>query len=257
MKIYYCIIITLAFITVGCSPSNKASTSNPQTLTQTAAEPDTDEDFDLLEDQVAEQMIDVPDPLEGLNRLTFHVNDTVYFWFLKPVSETYEKTIPHPIRLGIRNFFQNLTTPVRFVNCHLQGKTEAADIELKRFAINTTSGILGFGDPAKDRCGLEPVPEDLGQSLAALGLKDGFFLILPLLGPSTARDAAGTVGDLFLNPVFYIDPRETAVGISAGKFVNESSFQTGEYETFKEAAVDPYIAMRQTYIQYRTKQIEQ
>ena len=188
----------------------------------------------------------------------FGINDVIYFWLLKPVAETYEGIVPRFVRLGIRNFFGNISTPVRFVNCHLQGKTAAADTELNRFLINTTVGVLGFGDPAKDQHNLQPPPaEDLGQSLATFGFENGFYLVLPFFGPSTLRDAVGKVGDLFLNPTNYVDPTETAIAISATKHANEKSFHTGEYEDFKAAAVDPYIAMRQAYIQYRNKEIQE
>jgi phospholipid-binding lipoprotein MlaA len=156
------------------------------------------------------------------------------------------------------NFFQNLTTPVRFVNCHLQGKKTVADVELKRFWVNTTAGVLGFGDPAKDRHNLAPpTKEDLGQTIATYGVGDGFYLVLPIFGPSTLRDSVGMVGDMFLNPVFYVEPTEAAIGISATRVTNETSFHIGEYEAFKADALDPYVAMRNVYIQYRAQKIKE
>jgi len=250
-------IIFLAFITAGCGAGDKNSASNNlghnrYNLTDEVI----DEDFDLLEEQLDEQTVEIADPLEPFNRLMYGVNDILYFWVAEPVAKTYEGVIPKPVRIGIRNFFNNLTTPVRLVNCLLQGKGEEAGTELDRFLINTTAGVLGFGDPALDKHGIEPAAEDLGQTLAVHGLDNGFYLVLPLLGPSTLRDAAGRVGDLFLNPVFYVEPTEAALGISAGGYVNEGSFYIGEYEAFKSAAIDPYIAMRNAYIQYRNKQIQ-
>jgi len=248
-------IVILLLMTAGCAVSEKASSSNHIAL---ASDKSADADFDLLEEELAEQMIEVADPLELLNRIMYHVNDTLYFWVLKPVTEVYINITPEPAKIGIRNFFNNLTTPIRFVNCHLQGKTTAADMELNRFLINTTVGILGLGDPAKDQHGLEPPEnEDLGQTLATYGLGNGFYIVWPLLGPSTVRDSIGTVGGLFLNPVYYVEPTETAIGISAVKFTNENTFHTGEYETFKDASLDPYVAMREIYIQYRNKQIKE
>jgi phospholipid-binding lipoprotein MlaA len=157
----------------------------------------------------------------------------------------------------IGNFFKNLTTPARFVNCLFQGKGPEADRELRRFGINTTAGVLGFGDPAHDRWGLEPAQEDLGQTLAVYGFGDGFYVVWPLLGPSTLRDSVGMVGDAFLNPVRYVKPAETSIGISAVDATNKGSFHIGEYEVFKSAAVEPYVAMRGAYIQYRSKQIKE
>jgi phospholipid-binding lipoprotein MlaA len=216
-----------------------------------------DEEFDFLEDELTEKMVEIDDPLEPWNRLMFNINDGLYFWVVKPVAEVYTNVAPEPVRIGINNFFQNLTTPVRFVNCLLQGKGDAAGTELDRFLINTTAGVLGFGDPARDQHGLEPVDEDLGQTLALAGFENGFYVVWPLLGPSTVRDSVGKVGDMFLNPVFYVEHTETAISISAVRYTNESSFHIGEYEVFKSESVDPYVAMRDMYIQYRNKKIKE
>jgi phospholipid-binding lipoprotein MlaA len=211
--------------------------------------------FDELEAELARKEVSVPDPLEPVNRVMFGLNDVVYFWVLKPVVQVYVGVVPKPARAGIGNFFHNLGTPARLVNCILQGKNSAADVELARFGINTAVGVLGVGDPARDRWGLEPVEEDLGQTLAVHGLGDGVYLVWPLLGPSTLRDSAGMVGDAFLDPVRYVQPDAVSIGVSATAGVNTASFHTGEYETLKAAAVDPYIAMREAYLQYRRRQI--
>jgi len=219
--------------------------------------PPADDEFDFLEDELTEQMVEIADPLEPWNRLMFHVNDGLYFWVAKPVAQVYTDVAPEPVRIGISNFFQNLTTPIRFVNCLLQGKGDSAGTELNRFVINTTAGVLGFGDPARDKHGLKPTEEDLGQTLAVAGFDNGFYIVWPLLGPSTARDSVGEIGDMFLNPTSYLDHTETVIGISGVKYVNESSFHIGEYEAFKSEALDPYVAMRNMYIQYRNKKIQE
>jgi len=179
-----------------------------------------DEDFDFLEEELDEQIVEVDDPLEPWNRLMFGVNDVLYFWVAKPCAETCKAVVPEPARIGVRNFFQNLTTPVRYVNCLLQGKGDSADTELRRFLVNTTEGILGFGDPARDKYELEPVEEDLGQTLAVHGMDDGFYIVWPLFGPSNVRDSLGMAGDMFLNPVRYVEPWETSAGISAVRVTN-------------------------------------
>jgi phospholipid-binding lipoprotein MlaA len=252
----FCVLSSvLAGMISGCATSGNSAPS--MNVTSNSAEAFADDDFDLLEEEYAEQMVKVPDPLEPFNRLMFNVNDALYFWIVKPGSEIYAGVVPEPPRIAVRNFFSNLTTPARLVNCLLQGKGDDADTELRRFAINTTCGILGFGDPALDKYGLEPVYEDLGQTLAVHGFGDGFYLVLPLLGPSNARDAVGRLGDWFLNPVSYVEPIEASYGITAFKFTNQSSLNIGEYESFKSMTVEPYIAMRRTYAQYRAKQIQE
>jgi phospholipid-binding lipoprotein MlaA len=259
-------IFVLVVTTAGCAISERTAPSNLSAQTSanqndvlvgSNGEDFANGDFDLLEEELAEKKVDIADPLEGVNRLMYGLNDVLHFWVLEPCASICKAVVPEPARIGIHNFFNNLTTPVRFVNCLLQGKGEAAGTEFERFVVNTTVGVLGFGDPAKDQYGLEPVAEDLGQTLAVHGFENGFYIVLPLLGPSTVRDSVGKVGDLFLNPVFYLEPTEAAVGTSAVKITNENSFRIGEYEVFKSAAVDPYVAMREAYIQYRNKQIEE
>jgi phospholipid-binding lipoprotein MlaA len=252
------IFVVLAGMVSGCASSAKnAPSMQTANFTNDSAEEFENNDFALLEEEYAEQMVEVPDPLEPFNRVMFNVNDALYFWVVKPGCEIYAGVIPEPARIGIYNFFSNLTTPARLINCLLQGKGEGAETELRRFAINTTCGILGFGDPALDEYGLEPVYEDLGQTLAVYGFGDGFYLVLPFLGPSNARDSVGRLGDWLLNPVSYVEPTEAAYGITAVRFTNSSSLRLGEYESFKSMTVEPYIAMRRTYAQYRTKQIQE
>jgi phospholipid-binding lipoprotein MlaA len=254
-KLLILIFVVMAGTISGCAASAQKNPS--KNVTTNSAKASENDEFDMLEEEYAEQMVEVPDPLEPFNRIMFNINDTLYFWIVKPGCEIYAGVIPEPARIGIRNFFSNLKTPVRLVNCLLQGKGEGANIELRRFAINTTCGILGFGDPALDRYGLEPVYEDLGQTLAVYGFGDGFYLVLPIFGPSNARDSIGSFGDWFLNPVSYVEPEEAAYGITAIKFTNNSSLTLGEYESFKSSTIEPYIAMRRTYAQYRAKQIQQ
>lgn len=252
--------VVLGLVPMGCAVSQNApSTVVKPTPATPANEPEmpADSDFDLLEEELEDRFVEIADPLETLNRVMFNVNDVLYFWAVKPVAQTYKDLTPEDARIGIRNFFDNAATPARYVNCLLQGKNEAADKELRRFVINTTAGILGFGDPALDQYGLKPVDEDLGQTLALCGLGDGFYIVWPLFGPSTVRDSVGRVGDQFLNPLRYVEPLELSVGISVVRFTNTTSFELGKYEVFKAAAVDPYIAMRESYIQYRDKEIRE
>ena len=253
--------VIMAFMVTGCansedtSPSMQTSTEQQDITAGDSA--GISDDFALLDEELAEEKFKVADPLEPVNRIMFCVNDRLYFWVAKPVLQVYKGVIPEPARVGIRNFFNNASTPVRFANCLLQGKNDAANTELRRFVINTTAGILGFGDPALDQYGLIPVREDLGQTLAVYGLGDGFYIVWPLFGPSTPRDTIGMIGDQFLNPFRYVDPQEVSIGISVVRATNAGSFQIGTYEDFKAEAFEPYVAMRESYIQYRHKQIQE
>jgi phospholipid-binding lipoprotein MlaA len=255
MRYYYLIMMWLV-AAAGCASSardNSSLTAESPAGVNSSGEAA----FDEFEEEFSQSQVTIPDPLESSNRLMYGINDRLYFWVAKPVIQTYEKIVPRPARVGIGNFFDNLTTPARLVNCLLQGKCTEADRELSRFGINTTVGILGFGDPALDRWNIVPADEDLGQTLAVYGFGDGFYIVWPVFGPSTLRDSIGMAGDSFLNPVRYVKPSEVSIGISVFQETNNGSFHIGQYEAFKSASVEPYVAMRGIYIQYRSKQIEE
>lgn len=200
----------------------------------------------------------IPDPLEPFNRAMFHVNDKLYFWVFKPLATVYDHALPKELRTSFDNFFRNLEMPIRAVNCLLQGRFKDFGNEIGRFLINSTIGVAGFGDAAKIVFDLQPGDEDFGQTLGRAGMKPLLFINWPLFGPSSVRDSLGRVGDGFLNPTNYIlsDWPERA-GVSGYDRVNETSLALGEYEDFKRAALDPYIAMRDAYNQYREQKVRE
>ncbi len=205
----------------------------------------------------AESIDSIPDPLEPMNRAFFVFNDKVYFWFFKPVGTGYNMVVPEVARISIRNFFTNLIMPIRAISCLLQGKFEGVGIELVRFVVNTTAGFLGFQDVARQALDFQVQDEDLGQVFAFYGIGPGFYLNLPFLGASSLRDTAGWVGGLFLNPLDYIvEDFWSNVGFRTFDMLNKSSLRIGEYEALKKASLDPYVAMRDAYYQYRLNQIE-
>ncbi len=220
-----------------------------------------EEDLGFLEKdlEIQEQQV-VSDPLYGFNKTMYYVNDKLYFWVLKPVAKTWKAVIPEFARVSLKNFFYNIRFPQRFVSSVLQGKGEKAEAELHRFLLNSTIGLAGFLNPAEKYPPLNPAAEDLGQTLAVWGAGNGFYLVLPILGPTTLRDGIGTVGDIFMDPIFWIgrefDNLWVIGGIYAGETVNDVSFRIGDYEALKEAALDPYTAIRNGYIQNRKTAIE-
>jgi phospholipid-binding lipoprotein MlaA len=209
----------------------------------------------------------VYDPIEGFNRVMFTVNDRLYFWVLKPVASGYSYVIPSEIRVCVKNFFFNLLTPVRLVNCLLQGKGKAAAGELGRFAVNTTVGFVGLMDPATMYPALNPPEEDMGQTFGWYGAGEGLYIVWPLLGPSTLRDTIGGIGDWALNPFSFMQliqldagaltSSEANVIVYGVRTVNDTSFLIGQYEMLKDAALDPYEAFRDAYIQNRNSKIAQ
>ncbi len=211
---------------------------------------------DFFEEEAAAPVYHVPDPLNKWNRAVTVFNDRCYFWLLKPVARGYQAVVPTPAREGVRNFFHNVSMPVRFVNCLLQGKMRQAAGELGRFGLNTTVGVLGFGNPARKHPALNPDAEDMGQTLGRYGIGNGIYIVWPVLGPSTLRDTFGLAGDWLLQPVTYVEPSLAAYGIKGTVRVNDLSLRIGEYEAIKEAAIDPYTAFRDVYLQYRREKVK-
>ncbi len=215
-----------------------------------------DEAEDWPGDEAPEKSL-FPDPLEPMNRAFFEFNDKAYFWFFKPVAEGYSTVMPDVLRLSLRNFFTNLSMPIRLISCLLQGKIKGVGITLVRFVVNSSAGFLGFQDVAKVALDYPVQDEDLGQVFAFYGIGPGFYLNLPFLGASSLRDTAGWVGGLYLNPWDYIvEDFWPNIGGRAFDMVNKTSLRIGEYEALKDAALDPYVAMRDAYYQYRLNQIE-
>ena len=220
---------------------------------------DLDDEFDEFDDEFDEEVRTIADPIEPFNRAMFHFNDKLYFWLLKPAARGYGFVVPEKGRVGVRRFFSNITTPIRFVNALLQFKIKYAGTELSRFLINTTVGVAGFMDPARDRWNIYKQREDFGQTLGHYGAGPGFFITWPFLGPSSIRGTIGYVGDLFLDPTTYLFPNErlAAVGIEAYERVNSTSLEIGVYEDLKRDAIDPYTFIRDAYYQHREKLVKE
>ena len=198
------------------------------------------------------------DPFEPINRVFFHFNDKLYFWVLKPMATGYKAVVPQLGRVGVRNFFYNLAFPIRFVNCLLQGKINSAGLELTRFSINTIMGMAGFFDLASSNMKIKRHDEDFGQTLGVYGLGPAFYLHWPVFGPSSLRDTFGLVGDGFFDPVNYIVPDlKYNTAVKAYKTINKASLTIGDYEDLKEAALDPYVAIKDAYYQHRQTKIKE
>jgi phospholipid-binding lipoprotein MlaA len=215
-----------------------------------------EDDLDAWDEEQEDEIATVADPLEWFNRAMFHFTDKLYFWILKPVASGYRAVTPKEMRIGVDNFFTNLGAPVRLTNCILQGEIESAEAELAKFLYNITIGVLGFGNPARKHPKLNPDPEDFGQTLATYGIGDGFYIFWPILGPSTLRDSLGRAGDYFLSPPSYVNPAELSIAVNAYDRVNATSLRIGDYEALRRAAIDPYEALRNGYIQLRQSRIK-
>ncbi|MCW3150401.1 VacJ family lipoprotein [Stutzerimonas stutzeri] len=187
------------------------------------------------------------DPWEGFNRAVFRFNDTLDTYTLKPLAKGYQKVTPTFLEDGIGNVFRNLDDVVVLTNDLLQGKVHEAGIDTSRILFNTTFGLLGFFDVAT-RMGLQKNDEDFGQTLGVWGLGNGPYVVLPLLGPSTVRDAAGRVPDSFLQPYPHIDHVPTR-NVTRGVEVVDTRAELLSAE--KMITGDKYIFVRNAYLQNR------
>lgn len=199
----------------------------------------------------------IADPLEGWNRLMFGFNDKMYIWVLRPTTDFYAAVLPADIRGCIDNFFINISAPVRVVNSLLQGRFRDSGAELSRFLINSTIGVAGLADVATVDFGIQRRRADFGQTLGRYGVGSGVFICWPVLGPSTLRDSVGTVVDTLATPTTYIDKTTTeTISVNTVQMVNKMSVSPDIYAQLKKSSFDPYIAMRQGYVDLRRAMID-
>ncbi len=210
---------------------------------------------DFLDDEF-ETPIQRQDPLSGYNRAMTDFNDFMYIHAFNPLSKSYETVIPKEIRICIYNFFDNLASPIRFLNNLLQGKFKNSGDELFRFVVNSTLGVGGLGDAGDKLFGIKKHEEDFGQTLAFYGIKSGYSIVLPFLGPSNLRDSIGFVGDYFTFPISYIKNQKLGLGLNAYNRLNTASFHNGEYEQIKKNAFDLYPYLQDLYEEKRKIEIK-
>jgi phospholipid-binding lipoprotein MlaA len=189
------------------------------------------------------------DPWESWNRGVYKFNDSLDRAIAKPAAKGYVRVVPRPIRIGVSNFFSNLTTPTVMFNDALQGKIKAAGNDLGRFVLNTTVGVGGILDPATP-AGLDRNHEDFGLTLGHWGVHAGPFLELPLLGPSDCRDAPARVVDAYTNPRQYIGNLYIRYGLLLPELIDERAALLPLDDTIQHA-FDPYAFVRDAYLSRR------
>jgi phospholipid-binding lipoprotein MlaA len=224
------------------SPAGVAAAVN---LTGLAAASDPGEDFE-------------DDPFEGFNEKMFWFNrEVVDRYVLKPLATGWDFLLPDPVQRGVHNFFDNLAVVRRVVNNSLQLKFNGAATELARFTINSTIGVVGFFDVAKDGFGIEQKDEDTGQTFGVWGAGPGPYLVLPFLPPLTVRDGIGYAFDVAMTPYTYFIPWWASLAGTATSTVNERSLNLDRFERVAESTVDLYGAVRNAYLQRRAAAIKQ
>jgi phospholipid-binding lipoprotein MlaA len=197
-----------------------------------------------------------PDPLEPINRAVFWFNDKSYFYILKPVARAF-RVVPTSIRAGLSRMFDNLESPLRAVSSLFQLKFTQSGIELSRLVINTTVGVGGFYDPARNWWGLRKQEEDLGQVLGHYGVGKGFYLVLPLLGSSTLRDGVARVPQFYADPLYWTLHRDGQLVAKGMDLVNAISLDKDTYESIVAEQLDPYLFVRDAYLQRRAGLIKE
>lgn len=201
---------------------------------------------------------EIADPLEGLNRKFFWFNDKLDTYVVEPTAQGYHDYLPQEVRSSIYNFFDNLRYPMYLVSDVFQFKFKQAGKHSARFAINTTIGVAGFFDFASD-WGFERNYQDFGMALASYGIGEGLYVVAPIFGPYTLRDAFGGVVDASLAPILHIpdikfEPRvenNLTAGLITATFVSNRESYLDTVESSESASIDKYIFTRQAYQQNR------
>ena len=201
-----------------------------------------------------------PDPLEPFNSAMFNFNVNVDQWVVTPVAKGYSYVMPEPARQSVNNFFRNIGVVPRFANNLFQLHVYNAGDELARFGINSTLGVAGLFDVADSWFGMKQHNDDFGLTLGHYGIYSGPYVMLPFLGPSTARDAVGLVVDGLMNPMSWLLPWYVTVPADVGsKAIDAVNYRSLHPNQFMEAdryAVDLYGAVQDAYMQTRTAELK-
>ncbi len=185
------------------------------------------------------------DPYEHVNRKIYTFNDKLDTYVAKPISDAYIWVTPQFVQTGIANFFNNLNDISVVMNDTLQGKFDQGAEDTGRFLLNSTVGLLGVFDVAKE-VGLEKHNEDFAQTLAVWGVPEGPYLVLPVLGPATSRGIPGAVVDTASNPTSYV-----GFPVQLLSMLNSRANAEGSLKFIDEAALDPYVFTREAFLQHR------
>lgn len=235
--------------------SSLTTTTTPNKAKAKAAGPAATDDLDEY------AVVEIADPFEKLNRASFWVNDKLYLVFFRPISKGYEKVLPMRVRKGIDNIFENAKFPVRLVNHTLQGDLKNAGLETEKFLLNSVVGLGGIFRVSQKVPVLAAVPDqDMGKTFAKWGMGHGAYIVIPFLGPSSTRDGIGLIGDYALNAAnwgyFWNGDHDWTMIPPGVNTLRTLPLQLGPYDEAKRDALDPYIALRSTYVQFREEWVK-
>ena len=202
---------------------------------------------------------------EKTSRAIFKFNMALDNIVLEPIAKGYNK-LPSPVRTGTKNFTSNISTLLSIPNNVLQGNFKQVGHSVGSFAVNTTVGILGIFNPA-EKMGLKPHKEDTGQTLATYGIGPGCYFVLPILGPTTARDSIGLLADTFIDPFAHVTLREKELFGASGNSLDYYTIKaTGtvdfraendqNFESLEKNSIDLYSSLKSIYLQDRENKIK-
>ena len=197
-----------------------------------------------------------PDPLERSNRTFFRANEFLYRTVFDPLADVYEFVFPDAVRRSFLRFFDNLGEPADFLNELLQLNPASAGRTGARFAVNTTVGVVGLFDPAV-HIGLPARETDFGETLGAYGVGEGWYLVVPLLGPSTVRDLVGDVVDGFFHPEVYFLGYTTQALLATGSGFSRYEAERDRLEALRDSSLDFYSALRTAYLMQRAASVRE
>ena len=202
---------------------------------------------------------------EGVSRSVFKFNMVFDDVILEPIAKGYNK-LPQPIKKGTNNFTSNIATLLSIPNSFLQGNIKQLGHATGSFLINSTVGIFGFLNPA-EKMGLKPHKEDVGQTLGSYGIGPGCYFVLPILGPTTARDSIGLLADTFIDPFAHVTLREKELFGASGNTLDYYSVKaTGvvdfradndkNFQSLEKNSIDLYSSLKSIYLQDRENKIK-
>jgi phospholipid-binding lipoprotein MlaA len=204
--------------------------------------------------EAVQAFIETNDPYEPFNRAMFEVNLLLDKAILKPIAFVYKEGVPTVVRDMIHNAIDHIRTPVTLANDLIQGEWERAGNMALRMALNTTIGFAGIADPAT-QMGFPVHEEDFGQTMAVAGVREGPYLMLPLIGPTNPRDGVGMAIDIFLDPFTYIAPSEFGIAYFGGRAVDQRARAYDAINELERTSLDYYATIRSLYRQRRADEI--
>lgn len=200
------------------------------------------------------EFADPRDPVEDLNRAVYSFNDALDRVLMKPLGQGYNAIVPTPVNRSVTHFFNNIDDVTSAINNLLQFKVGRALSDVSRIAVNSTIGVAGLFDVASN-LDMPRYDEDFGQTLGTWGVASGPYVVLPFLGPSSARDAVGRVADWFTDPVHYIEDDTVRYSLMGLDIVDTRADLLNASRVLDQAALDPYAFVRDAYLQKRQDEV--